>query len=135
MNITYFNDGMYLDAEKLELENPAEVYAEILVNSIMRSLEYSPRLQHEFFERLRPAAAAYYDWRIMPIGKWAEDKIELDEIGEEDDIEEDDIYDPDPDEDQPLDEYILDNLLQLRVSVNTLIDEVASSVFDDDDDD
>lgn len=66
MDLTYKQDHMYIDGEAVNIPNAAAVYAGLLVEGIQRSMEYSPRFQREFWELMRPSAAAYYDWRITP---------------------------------------------------------------------
>ena len=50
----------------IQSEERISDYAGLLVEGIQRSMEYSPRFQREFWELMRPSAAAYYDWRITP---------------------------------------------------------------------
>lgn len=135
MDISYFNDSIYLNDEKLDIEDPAKTYAEYLIDSITKACEYSPRLQYEFFERLRPAAAAYYDWRIVDLGEWRKRGLEIDEIYADDDIDDDEIYDPEGLEKSLTDERLLDNLLVIRVALNAIIDDVADLVDEDGADD
>ena len=118
MNLTYHNDKLYLNGEPLDVDNPADLYAELLVNSVQCSMEYSPQLQVAFFERLRPAAAAYYDWRIMPNEQWETYEDFLNTDGD------DDIYDPDAD-DPADDEQLLENLVHLKVAINAAIQELV----------
>jgi len=112
MNLTFQHDKLFIDGEALDFENEsaAAIYAELLVQSILNSLDCSPLFQKEFFERIRPAAAAYYDWRITPNEQWSdfEEYLEDDEpVSDGDDMK------------------LLESLISLKLTINEAISNIV----------